>query len=179
VIDEQASLARFTGFSMEARIAAIGAEHGWTPSPDFWQRYEAALDEALKTDLRLVPGVTEVVRAISCRRCVVSNGSRHEMTAKLELTGLIGAFAPHLFSATELPRPKPHPDVYLHAATKMGVPPARAAAIEDSVPGVTAARAAGFTVFGYAATTDPRELERVGARVFSHMKELPALLGLD
>jgi HAD superfamily hydrolase (TIGR01509 family) len=177
VIDEQESLVRFTGAAMDARIATIRAEHGWTPSPDFESRYEAALDEALKTELRLIPGVDAVVRAVTGPRCVVSNGSRHEITEKLRLTGLLDVFAPNLFSATELPRRKPHPDVYLHAASRMGVAPERAAAVEDSAPGVTAARAAGFTVFGYAATTSARELERLGARVFSHMNELPALLG--
>jgi HAD superfamily hydrolase (TIGR01509 family) len=177
-LDETKSLVRFTGVSMADRIAAVTTETGWRPEPDYDARFDAELDAALHHELRMIPGVDAVVRALTGARCVVSNGSRAEITLKLSRTGLLDAFGSHLFSATELPRAKPHPDVYLHAAKAMGIDPRRAAAIEDSVPGVTAAVAAGFTVFGYGGATSGERLGKAGAHPFNAMSELPALLGL-
>jgi phosphoglycolate phosphatase len=177
-LPEAESLVRFTGVSMSARIDAVRRQTGWIPPDGFLKTFEEQQDEALRSELRLIPGVETVVRAIRGPRCVVSNGSRHEMTTKLVLTGLIELFGSHLFTAMELPRQKPHPDVYLQATAVMGVPPSAAAAVEDSGPGVRAAVAAGLTVFGYAANTDGEELARLGARVFTDMAALPSLLGL-
>jgi HAD superfamily hydrolase (TIGR01509 family) len=177
-LPEAESLIRFTGASMDARIDGVRAQTGWVPPPGLIAEFEALLDEALRTELRVVPGVQAVVRSLRTPRCVVSNGSRHEITTKLALTGLTDLFGPHVFSAMELPRRKPFPDIYLHATSSMGVKPSDAAAIEDSAPGVRAAVEAGLTVFGFAANTDAEELARLGARVFTDMSELPALLAL-
>ena len=73
-------------------------------------------------------------------------------------------------------RAKPSPDLFLHAAERMGAEPARCAVIEDSPRGVEAGVAAGMRVFGYAARTDAGVLAAAGARVFRDMRELPELL---
>ena len=67
------------------------------------------------------------------------------------MAGLLGAFDPHVYSADLVERAKPHPDIFLHAAERLEVDPARCLAIEDSVNGVRAALAAGMTVWGFAA----------------------------
>jgi len=100
-----------------------------------------------------------------------------EMTAVCNATGLLPLFAGKLFSATEVARGKPAPDVFLYAARKMGVGPERTAVIEDSINGVLAGRAAGMTVFGYADLIAAERLAGAGAHVtFTHMSELAALL---
>jgi beta-phosphoglucomutase-like phosphatase (HAD superfamily) len=92
------------------------------------------------------------------------------------MTGLLARFEGRLFSASEVPRGKPFPDVFLHAAARMGATPARCAVVEDTVLGVTAAAAAGMAAFGYARLTDAESLRAAGARVFTDMRSFPALL---
>ncbi len=100
------------------------------------------------------------------------------MRLTLGTSGLLSRFEGRLFSATEVPRGKPFPDVFLHAARTMDAAPARTAVVEDSPAGVAAGRAAGMTVFAYTAGahSDAGELAALGGRPFAHMDELPALL---
>ena len=84
-----------------------------------------------------------------------------------------------MFSATEVEIGKPAPDLFLYAASKMGVSPGRCAVVEDSPPGVRAGVAAGMTMFGYAAMSDPAFLAESGAQTFDDMAGLPRLLGID
>lgn len=81
----------------------------------------------------------------------------------------------------EMPRSKPYPDVYLAAASALGVDPRRCAVLEDTVTGATAGVVAGATVFGYRPRdnghSSPEALRDVGvAHVFTDMAQLPALL---
>jgi phosphoglycolate phosphatase len=168
--------ARFTGASLAARIAAVREEHGWQPSAQFERDFELRLMDLVRRDLRAVPGVGEVVACLELERCVASNASLVEMTTRLAQTGLLSLFAPHLFSATDCPRPKPFPDVYLHAASTMGATPQSCAVVEDSVPGIEAGLAAGMTVFAYCPGGDGAALARLGAHAFTSMAELPELL---
>jgi beta-phosphoglucomutase-like phosphatase (HAD superfamily) len=96
---------------------------------------------------------------------------------ELGLTGLYERFAGRIFSASEVVRGKPAPDLLLHAARRMAVAPAGCAVVEDSRYGVEAARAAGMRAFGYAGGLSPRRsLEGPQTVVFDHMRELPQLL---
>jgi beta-phosphoglucomutase-like phosphatase (HAD superfamily) len=97
----------------------------------------------------------------------------------LALCRLDQYFGAHVSTASMVARPKPAPDVYLHAAESLGAAPAACIVIEDSPSGVRAARAAGMTVYGYAADEDATALAQAGATVFRDMNELPALLGLQ
>ena len=83
-----------------------------------------------------------------------------------------------LFSAKQVARPKPAPDLFLHAARTMGFAPADCVVVEDTPTGVKAAVAAGMRVFGYvgAAHADPDALAAAGATTFHHMRALPSLL---
>jgi beta-phosphoglucomutase-like phosphatase (HAD superfamily) len=94
------------------------------------------------------------------------------MTLTLGLCGLYEAFAGRLFSATWVPHGKPAPDVFLFAAREMGVAPSHCLVIEDSLPGIAAAQAAGMAVLGYGGN----ELAAAGAQVFADVRELPDLL---
>ena len=170
------SLARFTGASLASRVAAVRADHGWCPSDSFHRDFEARLGELLHRDLRPVSGVRDVVSGLKVPRCVASNGTRLEMTGRLAQVELLDLFAPHLFSAADRGQPKPSPDVYLHAASIMGVAPASCAVVEDSIPGAQAGIAAGMQVFGYVPSGSSNQLSRLGASVFTSMVQLPALL---
>ncbi|HEX4339722.1 MAG TPA: HAD-IA family hydrolase [Polyangiaceae bacterium] len=175
-LDVDATLLRFNGVSMRERFARIQDEYGWTPSPGYEHEFDERQSAAFRRELHAVPGAVEAVRAVRTPHAVVSNGSRDEMTLKLTSIGLLDAFAPNLFSAADVARSKPAPDVYLKAIATLGAAPGATVAVEDSVPGVTAALAAGLTVFGFSGGTRGDALERLGARVFHDMRELPALL---
>jgi beta-phosphoglucomutase-like phosphatase (HAD superfamily) len=97
------------------------------------------------------------------------------MRLSLGLTGLWERFAGHIYSGDEVPRKKPAPDLFLHAAAAEGAAPERCVVVEDSPVGVAAALAAGMPALGYAAES-PDRLRAAGATVFSSMAELPALL---
>ncbi len=99
------------------------------------------------------------------------------MRHTLGVTGLYERFAGRIFSAAEVARGKPAPDLFLHAARQMGIDPAACVVVEDSRPGVQAARAAGMRAFGYAGGLTPAErLAGPGTVVFDDMRELPGLV---
>ena len=169
---------RFVGRSMVDVVAGIEADLG-RPLPDDWldalQRRTFAVFER---DLQPVRGVAAALDRIDAATCVASSGAPDKIRFTLGLTGLLERFDDRLFSATQVPRGKPFPDLFLHAAEQMGHSPDACVVIEDSLPGVKAAQAAGMTVLGFAGTelADAQELGAAGATVFSDMRDLAALL---
>jgi len=170
------TLQQFMGCSMPAWVALIEQRLGRPIPPGFVPDFYARLDAAFRRDLRAVPGILSALDRIGSPTCVASNGSLAKMRTSLGLTGLLPRFEGRLFSATEVTRGKPFPDLFLYAARRMGAIPARCAVIEDSLLGVQAGVAAGMHVFGYARLAQPEILAAAGARVFSDMEELPELL---
>jgi HAD superfamily hydrolase (TIGR01509 family) len=154
------------------------------PLPDGWvARYERERGEVFKRELRSVPGASEVIARVTgagVKVCVASQGKLAKTRLSLDLTELRRLIPDTaLFSAHSVPRGKPHPDLFLHAAHAMGVQPGGCVVIEDTPSGVTAAVAAGMRVFGYAADSDETALRDAGAEVFHSYRQLPHLLGLD
>jgi HAD superfamily hydrolase (TIGR01509 family) len=167
------SIEAFMGQSWK-RVRAWAEERG-APLPEgFRRRYLDTMFAAFEQELQPVPGIVAALDAISLPDCVASSASVEKMRFTLGHTGLWDRFEGRIFSATEVEHGKPAPDLFLHAAASMGWEPADCAVVEDSPAGVAAALAAGMTVFGYAGTTPAARLE--GARVFTDMAELPALL---
>jgi HAD superfamily hydrolase (TIGR01509 family) len=151
--------------------------------PDDWlERYERDRDEAFRRELRPIRGAGEAVQQITAAGiavCVASQAKLEKTRLSLGLTGLRDLFrADALFSSYSVPRGKPHPDVFLHAAAAMRAKPSRSVVVEDSVSGVTAAVSAGMRVFGYAADSDERALRAAGAEILRSLEELPVLLGV-
>jgi HAD superfamily hydrolase (TIGR01509 family) len=151
--------------------------------PEGWlARYERERAVAFRRELRPVPGAADAVRRVSgagITVCVASQGKLEKTRLSLELTGLRDLFAEGaLFSAWSVPRGKPHPDLFLRAASAMGAAPARCVVVEDTPSGVTAAVSAGMPVLGYVADSDETALRAAGAEVLRALAELPALLGI-
>ena len=167
------SIETFLGQSWK-KIQAWAAERGVTITEEFRIQYREAMFEAFEESLVPVPGVTDALDAIALPNCVASSGSHEKIRFTLGHTRLLERFDGRIFSATEVEHGKPAPDLFLHAAASMGWDPAPTAVIEDSPAGVAAGMAAGMTVFGYAGVTPAAKLD--GARVFTDMAELPALL---
>jgi HAD superfamily hydrolase (TIGR01509 family) len=168
----------FVGHSREYMRETIEQRLG-RRLPDDWQvPFENAYWELVDAELRAVPGVADIVRRLTVPYCVASNGTHAKMRRSLGRAGLLPLFTGRLFSAQEVGRPKPAPDLHLYAASRMGVAPAACVVIEDSRFGIAGARAAGMRTFGFTASmTPPEELAGAGTVLFGDMSELPALLG--
>jgi HAD superfamily hydrolase (TIGR01509 family) len=169
---------RFTGLSMARCMEIVSEQLGRAVPAGFVEQLHARTFEAFRDDgLQPVEGVPEMLHRIETRFCVASSGEHEKMRLTLGLTGLLEHFEGRMFSATEVQRGKPHPDLFLLAARRMNAHPAACVVVEDSVPGVRGARAAGMAVLGYTGHSDGGELSSAGARVFRTMAELPDLLG--
>lgn len=168
----------FVGHSKAQCLEKIEALTGSPPPDELEQRYREDIEQALATSVEAIDGIETVLEYISRPYCVASSGSYDKMRLTLGKTGLLEYFDVNIFSTSEVERGKPHPDIYLYAAEKMGVDdPARCLVIEDSPIGVTGAVAAGMQVFGFAELMSEHKLRDAGAhRVFDRMSDLPTLV---
>ncbi len=169
---------RFIGRSKESIVKQIAERLGAETAGLWWkeliQRHRDAVDRGIDP----VDGIAEVLAALDLPTCVASSGSHQKMRHTLGRTGLYEHFEGRIYSASEVPRGKPAPDLFLYAARQMGFDPAVCAVVEDSGPGVAAARAAGMRAFGYSGGPTPAaRLEGPGTVVFDDMRKLPGLLG--
>jgi HAD superfamily hydrolase (TIGR01509 family) len=122
-------------------------------------------------------GILEALDQIELPTCVASSGTHDHLRYTLGLTGLYDRFAGRIFSAEDVPNGKPAPDLFLHAAERMGAEPAGCVVVEDSRAGVQAARAAGMRALAFAGGLSPAQLlEGPATIVFADMRELPDLL---
>jgi HAD superfamily hydrolase (TIGR01509 family) len=148
------------------------------PFPPGWEReFEPLYREAFQAWLRPVDGIVEALDQITIQTCVASSGGHEKMRYTLGLAGLYERFAGRIFSVTEVSRGKPAPDLFLHAAGRMGATPPACVVVEDSRYGIEAALAAGMRAVGYGGGLTPSSrLEAAGATVLHDMRELPTLL---
>ncbi|HLG89436.1 MAG TPA: HAD family phosphatase [Alphaproteobacteria bacterium] len=183
---EPHALARFAGTTTREMYRILEQETGVRLPPDYVANTREKLLAAFisEGDSLLVPGVRETLDALAGRAmCVASSSSHERLQRTLGQVALWDRFAPNIFSATEVTHPKPAPDLFLHAATRMSVRPEQCVVIEDSVFGIQAARAAGMKALGFCgaghctAGHAERLLAAGAAVTFDRMSELPALLG--
>jgi HAD superfamily hydrolase (TIGR01509 family) len=175
-------LDRFLGIpDREARLI-VEDEIGRKLPHDFEEQVKQATLQFYADSLTAIPNVGEAIGAIDLPLCVASSGTPEKIRHGLTRAGLYDRLAPHLFSASEVSRGKPAPDLFLFAAQKMKTPPRRCLVIEDSVAGITGAVAAGMTVFGFhggshcRADTATRQRAAGAVETFDDMRQLPALI---
>ncbi|SAK82776.1 HAD family hydrolase [Caballeronia ptereochthonis] len=138
--------------------------------------------EAAAIHAPMVPGIAQALAAVPFTKACASNSFSPYVDAVLQRTGLVRFFGERRFCADMVENPKPAPDVYLAAARAMHIDPLRCLVVEDSVTGVTAARAAGMPVLGFIGGGHATEgqigaLEKAGAQVvFDDMTRLPLLV---
>ena len=181
ITDEQV-LHRFLGVSdREARLI-IETEMGRKLPDDFDAQVKEATLKFYAGDLKAIAHVADAIAAIDLPKCVASSGTPEKIRHGLDCAGLYEQLAPHIFSAAQVTRGKPAPDLFLFAAEQMRAQPARCLVIEDSVPGVTGAVAAGMTVLGFHGGSHCQaghadKLAKAGAAlVFDDMRQLPDLV---
>ncbi len=169
---------RFMGTSLPTCVERITVLLGCAPPSDFLLQFAQRTRAAFTAGLTTVPGVESLLSALRTPFCVASNGNRAKVNFTLGHTGLLPLFSERIFTADDVEHAKPAPDLFLHAARSLNVPPARAVVVEDTATGIIAAKAAGMHAIGFAAMTPPERLRHAGAdAVVTDMIELGALLG--
>ncbi|MDP5308144.1 HAD family hydrolase [Paracoccus spongiarum] len=145
-------------------VARLLRDRFGQPLPgDFEASYRRRLLDRFATELRPTPGLTEMLAGLTHPACVATSSSPPRVATTLAVLGLTARFGPHVFTASEVANGKPAPDLFLLAARRMGIAPARCLVVEDSPPGIAAGLAAGMQVLHY----------RGGA----HLRGLPATPG--
>jgi HAD superfamily hydrolase (TIGR01509 family) len=152
--------------------------------PDGWlASFERERAEVFRRELAPVVGAGEVVERVIASGvavCVASQGKLEKTRLSLDLTALRRLFADGaLFSAYSVERGKPYPDLFLHAAQRMGAEPASCVVVEDTPLGVRAGVSAGMRTLGYCANGEASGLRDAGAEVLRTLDELPRLLALE
>ena len=170
----------FVGSAVTDKRSEIEAQTGLPLTQDWLVAFRERRNTALVADIQAIPNVHQTVKALhqatGGRIACASGADRFKVEMMLKQVGLANYFAGNIFSGHEMPRSKPHPDVYLAAASHLGVDPARCAVVEDTPVGVRAGVAAGATVFAYAPAGDAHVLLHAGAS--ASFGDMAALLGL-
>ncbi len=175
-ITEAEVIELFLGRS-EADIFAVIQQHIGQALPGDWDdRWSGEYRRAIDEQLEAVPGIVDATKAIAAegfQTCVASSGSHAKMRRTLGRTGLWDFFDGRIFSASEVERGKPEPDLFLYAAKQVGIPPDRCVVVEDSRYGVAGAKAAGMFAIGFAGGITPAAHLETADLVITEMADLP------
>lgn len=172
------------GLSWASSLKLIEQHFNWTAPADCILAVHEETRHIFETELKAIAGISDLLDRLACRRCVASSSSPERLRHSLGLVGLYESLAPHIFSATMVKHGKPAPDLFLHAAREMGTPPQDCVVIEDSIAGVTAAKAANIPVIGFTGGSHAQpgldaRLHAAGAAVVvADMQEVAGLLGV-
>jgi HAD superfamily hydrolase (TIGR01509 family) len=144
---------RFMGLSYQAFHDVIDAEAqkrlGRPISESIREELATRLRQTMIARLTEVPGAVAAVAGTPLLKAVASSSTKEGLERKLRQVGLWAHFEPHVYSADHVAKAKPAPDLFLHAAEKLGVRADECLVLEDSVNGVVAGRAAGMRVWGF------------------------------
>ncbi|MFK7799881.1 MAG: HAD family hydrolase [Aureispira sp.] len=174
-MEKEAATERFAGVALQEILQYMETQTQQKFPPTIIQDYRQRTYEAFKRNIQAVPGVEQVLQSLQVPCCVASNAPKEKLQLNLGLLNLLPYFNGHLYSAYEVQHWKPEPHLFWYAAQQLGFAPAECAVVEDSLAGVQAAKAGGFTVFGYASGTRAHTLAQAGAVVFDNMDTLPQL----
>jgi len=176
------SRAQFLGRTIPGVIKMV-QDAGVDLPEDFEATLRARDIDAFKNDLKPVPGITEtLIRLQDIEKCVASSGSPDKIKRNLQTTGLIRHFDGRMFSAADVDKPKPAPDLFFLAAARMSVAPSACVVIEDTALGIEAAKRAGMRAIAYIGAShrvpaDAGPLRKAGADiVIDDMTQLPSVL---
>lgn len=180
-LTEEECLRIFVGKMVKDERARIEQHTGQPLTEEWLAAFRVRRNAALEQELLVVPNahaaVHEVHERLDARIACASGADRHKVELQLRKVGLHPYFEGRIFSGHEMPRSKPHPDVYLAAAQALATAPRRCAVVEDTLTGAAAGLAAGATVFAYVPHGDAAAFQQAGvAAVFTDMAQLPHLL---
>lgn len=161
------------------------AEVQQTDTEAFWRKKQLRCLEVYRERLQPIPGVKDVLKMLkqqSIPVCVASNGKHEKMAITLVKTDIAQYFGKNVFSFEEVKQGKPAPDLFLHAAKKMGIEPEDCIVVEDSLSGINAALTAGMKPLAYCPPTNGEDyyllptIKEMKVSYFTDMQQLPGLL---
>lgn len=172
----------FMGKSLKDVLEEIERLLGRPLPDDVGARMKTKLFAQFRRDLRPVAGVAEAIAKLPYARCVASSSQPERIALSLALTDLAPLFGRRVFSASQVARGKPAPDLFLYAAAQCGFAPDQTIVIEDSPAGIAAARSAGMAAIGFAGASHADAslagmLAAAGTDIIlTKMAELPATI---
>jgi len=179
-ITESELAERYRGTYDPEMARDLEVRYGVTLPEDFSAALKAAKVEAFATQVTPMPGAratVELVAASGLPFCIGTSGSSEETESKLASAGLADLFRrDRIFTAPQVKRGKPFPDLFLLAAQRAGIPPARCLVIEDSPHGIEAAHRAGMLVVGLSHRTPAARLSAADWIVTDANDILPLIL---
>lgn len=140
---------RYPGLRSRDIIEALEREQGFQPPHNFFELLREEHRDGFHRSLKVVPGMQLVFKGLKVPKSMVSNGSVEHVEKCLRKVRLRSALNGHIFSAEHVGKPKPAPDVYIHAMEVLKLRPHETIVVEDSVTGVEAAKSAGIFTLGF------------------------------
>jgi HAD superfamily hydrolase (TIGR01509 family) len=181
-VDFRAAVASAFGQQTSRFLDDLASRFNLTMPENFLETIDHNCEVAIADSVCPINGVRDALRQVALPAAVVSNSRLTRVHASVRRAGLDAIFGERIFSAEQVARPKPYPDVYLHAASVLDVAPARCLVVEDSISGLNAARAAGMKTIAFVGASHIPSgyadvLREMGiTRIMEHMDELPALV---
>jgi len=176
-LSDEEAMEQFPGSRFASCVAYVEQKHGRQMPGDFVLTYRQALSEAFASHLEPIPGVREILPSIQRPKAVASNGPKEKMVDNLITCRIYHHFQQdHIFSAYDIQKWKPEPDLFLTASAHLGAAPATCLVVEDSQPGVQAALAAGMQVVGFTHGGRNKKLYNLGVPLIDQMTELKGIL---
>lgn len=184
--DSTAYQTRFVGLADDDYINKLASDYqarGKGLFPDEYAANVKAESAArIEAELQAIDGIKPLLQRLNASTAVASSSSVGALQKKLDLTGLHQYFSPHIYSGEQVQRGKPAPDLFLLAATRLGVTPENCVVVEDSVNGVSAGVAAGMKVWGFTggghadAGLQDRLMAAGAQKVFSSFQDMSSAL---
>jgi HAD superfamily hydrolase (TIGR01509 family) len=172
----------FTGRRPADMFAEVEIAAGRKLPTNFAATVASVILRRFRSELRATPHADYALSWLRGPKCVASSSSHERIRVSLESTGLIRFFESNLFSASDVRKGKPAPDLFLHTAARLHVQPSACIVVEDSPVGVAAGVAAGMTVIGFVGGSHAdsklgNHLQSAGARaVISDLRALKSTI---
>lgn len=173
---------QFTGKSMLDAIHIVASTYGVSLPDSYIEEYETLLFDLFRSELKVIDGVRGVLSGLQVSSCVTSNSTHRRLAVTLATTGLNRFFGRNVFSAEDVARGKPEPDIFLHAASAFGANPKRCVVIDDNPSGIMGAVSAGAMAIGFCGGShiepghDQRLYDAGAHEVLTSMSELLPVL---
>jgi len=176
-LTEEEAWAHFPGTSLALCIQYVESKFKVKLPADFVPTQRAIQEAIFAAELQPIPGASSVLNQLSAyNKCVASNGPHQMVIDNLTTTGLIHHFGDRTYSAYQINKWKPSPDLFLHAAESLGFKPQDCIVIEDSMAGMQAGINADMQVMAYIPRNQHYEIDIDGVNKFEDMEQLPDLI---